>query len=460
MPDNKDRDQDQTANEDNGSTGTNHDNTTGSQIAKAGGRRAAQSSGDKVELPAEALHEAVSQLKQLAALRQQETERQERAFGEMQVALQRQGRTNGWLVFLSLVLVAVAGAGVYHFLELQKVTEQQGNQLAQVGQRVNREVSRQTELLTEMDGRVAATRDALQSEVGQQTALLTAMDSRVAETREAVQAEVAKVGGEVQATREVVTQEVGRQAETLTGLQEAVSATRAEQAERLSAVEAELARSLTLAGDEQAAAVAGVREAVELARQEQAERLAGVNDELTRSLTEMTSGQTVALMSVNDQVTALREQLAIAQAENAELSQIMDEKIQATEMAIADRVEQSVAAVREERDLVLAEMSRVLEERMAQLDEREVELERRQAALNADEERFAQQAAASRDRMRALLNDAMESLAPAAPAVQAAEPGDTPEPAHEPDVPAGVPAEAASQQGDAVEEVAVSDQAS
>lgn len=333
--------------------------------------------GGNVEVPAEALYEAVGQLKQLTALRQQEAERQEQAIGDMQVAIQRQGKTNGWMVFFSLVLLGVAGAGVYYFLDLREATDAQRQNIVQVGQQVNTEVGRQTELLTEMEGRVEATRQA-------------------------------------------VTEEVGRQAETLVGIEQAVTATRSEQAERLAAVEAKFASSLDQVGDEQAAAMATVREAVEVAQRQQAERLAIANEEVTRTLTEVASGQTVALVSVNDQVNALREQLVAAQAENAELTQMMDEQIRAAEAAIADRVEESVAAVRAERDQVLTEMGRLLEERMAQLDAREGELEQRQAMLADEEERFARQAAASRERMRALLNDALETLTPSTAIVEAA----------------------------------------
>jgi hypothetical protein len=345
-------------------------------VSKAAAKLA--SSGGNVEVPADALYEAVGQLKQLTALRQQEAERQERAIGEMQVAIQRQGKTNGWMVILSLVLLVVAGAGVYFFDDLREATDAQSQDIVQVGQQVSAEFGRQTEFLNEMEGRVEATRQA-------------------------------------------VTEEVGRQAETLVDIEQAVTATRSEQAERLAAVEAEFSRSLTQVGDEQVAAMATVREAVEVAQRQQAERLANANEEVTRTLTEVASGQTVALVSVNDQVSALREQLVAAQAENAELTQMMDGQIRAAEAAIADRVEESVAAVRAERDEVLAEMGRLLEQRMAQLDAREGELEQRQAALVEEEERFARQAAASRERMRALLNDALETLTPsaalAAPAV-------------------------------------------
>lgn len=335
----------------------------------AAGRGRLKRAGGNVEVPADALHEAVGQLKQLTALRQQENERQEQAIGAMQAAMQSQRKTNGWMVVVSLVLLAVAGAGIYYFLELRDLTEAQSQDIAQVGQQVNAEVDRQTELLSEM-------------------------------------------GGQVEATRQAVEAEVGRQVEKLVGIEQVLGATRSEQAERLSAVEAELTRSLDQAGDEQLAAMASVREAVEAAQREQAERLALANEEVTRTVTEVASGQAVALVSVDDKITALRDQLALAQDENAKLQQLVDEKIRSTEDAITERVQASVAAVRAERDQVVTEMGRLLEERMAQLDARESELESRQASLAAEEDRFNQEAAASRERMRTLLNDALQSLAP------------------------------------------------
>ena len=407
----------------------NHDDQGSSgEVIPAGG---ALTGKGNVEVPAEALREAVGQLKHLITIRRQEAERQERAIGEMRQAIQRQGRTNSWLVFLSLVLIAVAGAGAYYFLELRTAnqqvatqvedfggtlattrdtvkaaTEEQRRELTQVGERVNEQVGRQTELLADMGSRVEATQQVL--------------TEQAAATQEALKTEVA-------ATRDAVTREVTRQYETLNGLQQALSATREEQADRLAAVEAEIARTLGEAGSEQAAAVAAVREAVEVVREEQAARLAQANEEVTRTFTELASGQSVVLSSVNDQVTELRasqaqdlqdvrEQLAAARAENAELTRLMDEKIRAAEDAIAAQVTESVAAVKAERDQIQAEMARLLEERMAAFAAREAELEQRQEVLQAEEERFARQAAEQRARMRALLSDALHSLEPAAPA--------------------------------------------
>lgn len=386
-------------------TGESEDAAISGEIERARSSGGALGASGNVEVPAEALRDAVGQLKKLLVLRQQEAERQEKVIGDMQAAMQRQGRTNGWMVFLSIVLLVAAGAGVYHFLQLRATNENVAGQVEELGGTLA--VTRETiETATEQQRlNLADVSEKVNAEVGRQTALLAEMDGRV------------------EATREAVTQEVGRQFETLTSLEQAVSATREEQAERLAAVESGIARTLNETGDEQAAALATVREAVEVARREQAERLALANEEVTRALAETASGQTVALVSVNDQVSALREnqtqelealreQLAAARAENAELTVAMDEKIRAAENAIAARVDESVAAVKAERDQILTEMGRLLEERMSELDQREKTLERRQAALTAEEERFAQQAAASRERMRALLNDALQTLTP------------------------------------------------
>lgn len=401
---------DERATADTDSNENTEEGTTG-EVIPSGSSGGALSGAGNVEVPVEALHGAVGELRQLITLRQEESERQEQAIGAMHSAIRRQGRTNALLAIASLVLLAVAGAGVFHFTQLQTVNEEVAGKVDNLGgeftvtqetvkaatQQVNEAVNRQTETLSGLELAVSATR--------------TEQAERLASVEAGLARSLSVVGDE--------------QATAVAAVRDAVEVAGQEQSKRLAAVEAELARSLSAAGDEQATAVAAVRDAVEVASQEQSKRLALANEEVTRTLTEVASGQTLALTSVNDQLStlqakqaleleALREQLAAARADNAELTRMLDEKLSSAEQAIAVQVEESIAAVRAERDQIQAEMTRLLEQRMIEFTVREDELQQREDTLEAEKAKFAQQVVDQREGMRALLSNALQGLEPTA----------------------------------------------
>ncbi len=396
--------------------------------AASAGMSIADKGSVNVEVPADALQQAVVQLQHLTALRQQEAERQERAIGNMEAALRRQGTMNRWLLTVSLLVVACGIVAVAVMLHLRTVNEQVSNDVQQLSgavtatsqtvqesaekqsrglaevsenvatsraeqarmaakivtgvnetkETVTREVSKQTAAISKVEGNVAETKQVLQREAA---ATKEAVQKEMAATKQAVQKEVAKVGGELKATKEAVTREFGNQVEAISSVKQEVAATRAEQANGLAEVRHEFAETINKVASEQVAAIETVKKEVSATRDAQTRGLARVHTEV-----------------------------AAARTQSADLSKLVDDKIGKTEASITEKMEESVAALKAERDRVQAEVKRLLDERMKLLAEREIELHSAQEKLRVEEERVSGMATEAREEMRSIIANALRKL--------------------------------------------------
>src|SRR5262245_35949504 len=70
-------------------------------------------SNSRVEVSADVVNEAVSQLRKLTEIRQRESERQERAIAQMHSAIKRQGILSRYVIIVSLLVIIISGALAY-----------------------------------------------------------------------------------------------------------------------------------------------------------------------------------------------------------------------------------------------------------------------------------------------------------------------------------------------------------
>ncbi|MCP4041341.1 MAG: hypothetical protein GY731_05195 [Gammaproteobacteria bacterium] len=331
-----------------------------------------------VEVPAHALEKAVVQLQNLTVLRQQEADRQEQAIADMGVALRKQGRMNRWMLAVSLLLVAGSIGAMVIMTQLRTVNEQ-----------VSGEVQN-------LSGAVTATGKMVQESVEEQSRGLAVVSKNI-ETSSAEQAQMAaKIVTGVNETRESVTREVSKQTEAIAKVEDRVAETR--QAMQKEAVATKQAVASEVG--KQAEAISTVKQAVAATRAEQSKGLAKVRQEVTVSR----NVQTRELAKVRNEVAAARTQ-------NANLSKSVDAKIGKTEAKITTKVDESIAALKAERDRVQAEVKQLLEARMKLLADREIKLHGVQENLRVEEARVSKMAEEAREETRNIVGNALKKLA-------------------------------------------------
>jgi len=73
----------------------------------------AEHSGERLEVSADVLNEAVMQLRRLSGIRQREAERQERALAQLHSAIKRQARLSRFVIVASTLVVLSAAFSGY-----------------------------------------------------------------------------------------------------------------------------------------------------------------------------------------------------------------------------------------------------------------------------------------------------------------------------------------------------------
>lgn len=168
-------------------------------------------SGNRVEVSADVLNEAVSQLRKLTEIRQRESERQERAIAQMHTAIKRQSILSRYVIVVSLLVIIISGALAYFMyvsVNNEKVTMEKlgivDETLSSTAQAIADGTQRQVSSLDNVRTEVLTTREEqarISNEIGQE--LKAARESqasviqKVEEQLGAVRQERDEVRGEV-----------------------------------------------------------------------------------------------------------------------------------------------------------------------------------------------------------------------------------------------------------------------
>lgn len=139
--------------------------------------------GGRVEVSADLLNEAVSQLRKLTEIRQREAERQERAIAQMHKAIKRQGILSRYVI-LTCTLAVLVAVGVAYLI-------------AEQGKKVDTAASSLSAVETSMKDSAAALSEA----ADQQAAGLDNVRGEVAATREETARLTQSISQELQANR-------------------------------------------------------------------------------------------------------------------------------------------------------------------------------------------------------------------------------------------------------------------
>ncbi len=359
-----------------------------------------------VEVPEHALQKAIVQLQNLTALREQEAERQERAIANMEAAMNKQGTVNRWLLTVSVLLFLGGVAVMVIMMNLRSVNEkvsanvqdlsgavtatgevvqesakQHSRDLASVSEEVKAANLEQAQRAAKIESGVNQTKESVTREVSKQTAAIVQVGDKMTKTRQAMQQEAV-------ATQKAVANEVGKQAKAISSVHQAVAAAQTEQREGLAEQREGLA--------EQREGLAEQREGLAVQR----EGLAEIKKEVSQSRDLQTS-----------ELEKVRTEVVEARVESANLSKSVDAKIERTGASLAGKVDESIAALKAERDRVQAEVKKLLEERMELLTEREIELHGVEEKLRIEEEVVGKMAAEAREETRNIVTDALKKLA-------------------------------------------------
>ncbi|HMP88978.1 MAG TPA: hypothetical protein PJ991_02190 [Kiritimatiellia bacterium] len=176
---------------------------------------------NKVEVSADLLNEAVTQLRKLTELRQRESERQERAIAQMHSAIKRQGILSRYVIFTSLLVVIIAAGLAYMMrksVQNEQVTVEKlsvvDERLAATAQTIAEETQRQVSTLDSVRTEVLSTRDeqsrtakAIEQELQSTRASQAAVVQKVEEQLGAVRQERDEVRGEVRSVLEEKTRQ-------------------------------------------------------------------------------------------------------------------------------------------------------------------------------------------------------------------------------------------------------------
>ena len=138
---------------------------------------------NKVEVSADLLNEAVTQLRKLTELRQRESERQERAIAQMHSAIKRQGMLSRYVIFTSLLVVIIAAGLAYMMRQSVK----------------NEQVT--VEKLSVVDERLSAAAQTIAEESQRQVSTLDGVRTEVLSTREEQSRTSRAIAQELQASR-------------------------------------------------------------------------------------------------------------------------------------------------------------------------------------------------------------------------------------------------------------------
>jgi len=180
-----------------------------------------KSTSNKVEVSADLLNEAVTQLRKLTELRQRESERQERAIAQMHTALKRQGVLSRYVVICCLIVVVISAALVYLMRQSAQHEITTANSIVEVDQRIDaasqtiaEATQKQVSSLDGVRSEVIATRDeqlrvsqSLETELQATRQTQASVIQKVEEQLGAVRQERDEVRGEVRAVLEEKTQQ-------------------------------------------------------------------------------------------------------------------------------------------------------------------------------------------------------------------------------------------------------------
>lgn len=162
----------------------------------------AERSGERLEVSADVLNEAVMQLRRLSGIRQREAERQERALAQLHSSIKRQARLNRFVIVASILVVvsaALSGYIAWRSAQAEIATATAlANMEVQTGENsrmVKTDLASARESQAELARQVAAQMEAIRVERDQvRTEIRSALDekTRMMATREAaIQAEKA-----------------------------------------------------------------------------------------------------------------------------------------------------------------------------------------------------------------------------------------------------------------------------
>lgn len=224
----------------------------------------------RVEVSADLLNEAVTQLRKLTELRQREAERQERAIAQMQKAIKRQGLLSRYVI-LTCTLAVLIGIGLAYLIsENSRKADVAAESLLIVDDRladaakvITRETKRQASGLDDVRTEVVATREnqvklssAISEELQASRDVQSTVIQKVEEQLTAVREERDQIRGEVRTVLEEKTREITTKEMALASEREAiVEATKKSKEEQkaliLQTIERLTAMSASLTPEEQ-----------------------------------------------------------------------------------------------------------------------------------------------------------------------------------------------------------------
>jgi hypothetical protein len=159
------------------------------------------STGGRVEVSADVLNEAVTQLRKLTELRQRETERQERAIAQMNTAIKRQGVLSRYVIFTSALVVLISIGLAYLMRQSAQVEQATQGTLEQVDTRL----SETAQVVAQEGQRTASSLDAVRTEVltarDEQTRLTADIKQQLQSSQQAQASVVQKVDEQLDAVR-------------------------------------------------------------------------------------------------------------------------------------------------------------------------------------------------------------------------------------------------------------------
>ncbi|HMO50052.1 MAG TPA: hypothetical protein PKE26_03870 [Kiritimatiellia bacterium] len=246
--------------EDQNNAAPSSDNAETPEIVKTGGGR--------VEVSADLLNEAVTQLRKLTELRQRESERQERAMAQMHTAIKRQGLLSRYVI-LTCTLAVLICVGIAYLVR------QSAKQEAVTA-----------ETLSQVDERLSVATQTIAQESQRQAGGLEQVRSEVAGAREE---QVRLSGGivqEMQAARESQTVVIQKVEEQLGAVREERDHVRGE----VRSVLEEKTRQFT----EREIALRAEREAIKEAKQRSKEEQKALIEQTIERLNAMTAALSIA----------------------------------------------------------------------------------------------------------------------------------------------------------------------
>jgi chromosome segregation ATPase len=176
---------------------------------------------NRVDVSADLLNEAVTQLRKLSDIRQRESERQERAIAQMHTALKRQGLLSRYVI-LTCTVALLASVGVAYLVRKgarnEAITADKlglvDQRLSAAAQTIAEETQRQVSTLDKMRGEVITSREestrlsrSLEQELQANRQTQASVIEKVEEQLGAVRAERDEVRGEVRNVLESKTKE-------------------------------------------------------------------------------------------------------------------------------------------------------------------------------------------------------------------------------------------------------------